>query len=70
MAQQRAQGVPNRLGGGGRWAENARKMLFRGNEPKVLLKIKNLAFSGPQNELHFVCKKPQSKQKIWPRIHE
>jgi hypothetical protein len=69
-ATARAQGVPNRHGGGGRWAENAKKMLFRGNEPKTLVKIKNLAFSGPQNELLFECKKTQSKQRIWPKIHE
>ena len=69
-ATARAQGVPNRPGGGGRWAENAKKMLFGGNEPKTLLKIKNLAFSGPQNELHSVCKKPQSKLRIWPKIQE
>jgi hypothetical protein len=69
-ATARAQGVPNRPAGGGRCGEIAKKMLFRGNEPKTLLKIKNLAFSGPQNELLFVCKKPQSKQRIWPKIHE
>jgi len=69
-ATARAQGVPNRPAGGKRLGENAKKMLFRGNEPKTLLKIKNLAFSRPQNELYFVCKKPQTKQRIWPRIHE
>src|SRR5208337_2795408 len=62
-ATARGQGVPNRPGGGGRWAENAKKMLFRGNEPKILMKIKNLAFSRPQNELLFECKNPQSKQR-------
>ena len=66
-ATARGQGVPNQPAGGGRWAEIAKKMLFRGNEPKTLLKIKSLAFSGPQNELLFVCKKPQSKQRIWPK---
>ncbi len=69
-ATARAQGVPNRPAGGGKRGENAKKMLFRGNEPKTLLKIKNLAFSRPQNELYFVCKKPQSKQRIWPKTHE
>jgi hypothetical protein len=66
-ATARGQGVPNQPAGGGRWAEIAKKMLFRGNEPKTLLKIKNLAFSGPQNELLFECKKNQSKQRIWQK---
>jgi hypothetical protein len=69
-ATARPQGVPNRPAGGGRWAEIGKKMLFRGNELKILLKIKNLAFSGPQNELLFECRKPQSKQRIWPKIHD
>jgi hypothetical protein len=60
----RGQGVPNRPAGGGTWAEIAKKMLFRGNELKILLKAKNLAFSRPQNELPFERKKPQSKQRI------
>jgi hypothetical protein len=66
-ATARGQGVPNQPAGGGRWTEIAKKMLFRGNEPKTLLKIKSLAFSGPQNELLFEGKKPQSKQRIWQK---
>jgi hypothetical protein len=44
------------------------KILFKGNRPKTLLKIKELAISGAQNELHFGGKKRQSKRKIWPKI--
>jgi len=44
------------------------KILFRGNTPKTLLKIKELAILGAQNELHFGGKKRQSKRKMWPRI--
>jgi hypothetical protein len=42
----RAKGVQNAPGGDGRWAENAKKMLFRGNEAEYLLKTQRLAFSG------------------------
>jgi hypothetical protein len=69
-ATARGQGVPNRPGGGGRCAENAKKMLFSGNKPKVLLKIKDLALSEPKNELLFQPKKPQSKQGIWPKVQD
>jgi len=67
LAAERAQGVPNRPGGGGRCAENAKKMLFSGNELKNLLEIKDLAFFRPQNELVFECKKRPSKRKRWPK---
>jgi hypothetical protein len=40
------------------------KILFKGNRPKTLLKIKELAIFGAQNELHFGGKKRQSKRKI------
>jgi hypothetical protein len=46
----RSQGVPNRPAGGGKWAQNAKKILNRGNEPKNLLKATELAFLGAQNE--------------------
>jgi hypothetical protein len=41
-----AKAVRNQPCGGGKPAENAKKMLFRRNEPKIMLKIKELAFSG------------------------
>jgi hypothetical protein len=57
----RSQGVPNRAAGGGKSAQNAKKILNRGNEPKNLLTAKELAFSGAQNELVFERSKRQSK---------
>ena len=54
----------------GELAQNTKKILIRRNEPKVLVKIKDLAFSDPQNELSFEFKKCQSKPKIWPKIDE
>ena len=58
-----AKGVGDRPAEGGNWAGNAKKMLFRRNEPKTLLKIQELAFSGAKNELLLDCRKPQSKPK-------
>jgi hypothetical protein len=49
----RSQGVLNRHASGGKWAQNAKKILNRGNEPKNILKAKELAFSGAQNEPNF-----------------
>ena len=54
-----------------RWWKMGRegeKILFRRNEPKILLTTKGLASFGLQNELPFEGKKRQSKRKIWPRI--
>jgi hypothetical protein len=45
VATERAQQAPNPTGGCGESAENAKKMLFRGNEAKNLLNTKELAFS-------------------------
>jgi hypothetical protein len=59
----RAKGTRNRLGGGAKRSANTKKILNRGNEPKDLLKTKDLAFSGAQNELFLECKKPRSKRK-------
>jgi hypothetical protein len=60
----RSQGVLNRPAGGGKSAQNAKKILNRGNEPKNLLKANELAFSGAQNEPNFQAQKPQSKLRI------
>jgi hypothetical protein len=51
----------------GKSAQNAKKILNRGNEPKNLLKAKELAFSGAQNEPKFQGQKPQSKLRIRPK---
>jgi hypothetical protein len=45
-ATERGERVRSRSAGNGEWAENAKKMLFRGNEARDLLKTKELAFSG------------------------
>jgi hypothetical protein len=68
-ATKRRKGIQNQPWSGGKPAENEKKMLFRRNEPKVLLKIKRLAFLGAQNELLFECKKCPSKRKSWPKTH-
>jgi hypothetical protein len=65
----RFQGVPSRPAGCGDWAQNTKKILFRRNEAKSLLKIKELAVLGPKNELVLESQKPRSKPRIWPRIH-
>jgi hypothetical protein len=51
-------------------ARNAKKILNRGNKAKSLLKAKELAFSGPQNELVFERKKAQSKRRKGPKTGE
>jgi hypothetical protein len=56
-ATERADGVRRWSAADGKWAENGKKMLFRGNEPKDLLKTKDLAFFGAQNELVFGAKR-------------
>ena len=66
----RSQGVLNRPAGGGKSAPNAKKILNRGNEPKNLLKAKELAFSGAQNEPNSHCNKPRSKPRRWPFIDD
>jgi len=63
-----AKGVRNRSADSGKSAENAKKMLFRGNEPKNTLKTHHLTFSGTQNELLFEFRNPRSNPKIGPRI--
>ena len=66
----RSQGVLNRPARGGKSARNAKKILNRGKEPKNLLKTKDLAFSGAQNELVFQRPKPQSKLRSEPIIDD
>jgi hypothetical protein len=55
---ERAKGVQNRPAGGGKWAGKAKKILFRRNERKTLLKIKELDISGPQKNCFFSAKTP------------
>ena len=58
-----AKGVGDWTEEGGNWAGSAKKMLFRRNEPKILLNLKELAFPGAKNELLLERRKPQSKPK-------
>jgi len=69
VATERMREPRNRDARGGKWAQNAKKILFRRNEPKTLLKIKQLAFSGAQNELSFQGKNPPSKPITRRKIH-
>jgi len=49
--RQRARGgIRKRPAGGAKRLENAKKILNRGNEPKILLNTKDLALLGAQNE--------------------
>jgi hypothetical protein len=57
LASERGKQVANRHGGGQKCVENGEKILNRGNEPKNLLKGKELAFLGAKNELVFERKK-------------
>jgi hypothetical protein len=43
--------------------KNAQKILNRRNEPKTLLKTKELAFSGSQFKLVIECKTPDQSEK-------
>ncbi|MGB9485691.1 MAG: hypothetical protein WCD04_06225, partial [Terriglobia bacterium] len=63
------QGTGRGLGIGPPVAEKAKKILNRRNEPKDLLKRKELSFSGAQNELVFDCQKRQSKLRNGRKSH-
>jgi Na+-transporting NADH:ubiquinone oxidoreductase subunit NqrF len=63
LASERAKGVANRCGGRGKCAENRKKILNSGNEPKNVMKTKELSFSGAKNELVFECKRTPIKAK-------
>jgi hypothetical protein len=57
LASERGKQLANRRGGGGKCVENGKKILNSGNEPKNILKAKELAPSGAKNELVFKCKR-------------
>jgi hypothetical protein len=63
-----AKGVRNWSADSGKSSENAKKMLFRGNEAKNTLKTQHLTFSATQNELLFEFGNPQSNPKIGLKI--
>jgi hypothetical protein len=60
---ERGKEIRKRPAGDGKWQEDAKKILNRGNEPKDLLKTEHLAFFGTKNELNFECKNEQIKAK-------
>jgi hypothetical protein len=64
---ERGKEIRKRPAEGGKWHENAKKILNRGNEPKDLLKTQHLAFFGAKNELKtnpiLSAKMSRSKQK-------
>jgi hypothetical protein len=53
LARERGKGLTDGRGGEGKYVENRKKILNSGNEPKNILKAKELVFSGAQNELVF-----------------
>jgi hypothetical protein len=59
----------NRPAGSRKRAQNAKKMLFGRNKVNEPLKIKELDFSGAQNELSFQGKNPPSKPITRRKIH-
>jgi len=63
LVSERAKGVRDRRGGRGKFAENRKKILNSGNEPKNLLKTQALAFLRAKNELGFGGKRTQTKAK-------
>jgi hypothetical protein len=67
LASERAKGVADRRGGNGKCIENRKKILNSGNEPKNVLKTKELSFSGAKNELVFERKKGQTNPKKRPK---
>jgi hypothetical protein len=66
----RLQGVLNRPPGCGRWAQKAKKILNRRNEPRNLLKTQGLTPLEAKNEPKSECEKRQSKRRIRPKIDE
>jgi hypothetical protein len=69
LASERGKQVANCRGGGGKCVENRKKIPNSGNEPKNILKAKELAFSEAKNKLVFECNKPKSKPRKWPKTH-
>ena len=68
VTTERANGVRNWSADSGKSTENAKKMLFRGNEAKNTLKTNHLAFSVAQNELVLEPRNPRSNPKIGLKI--
>jgi hypothetical protein len=69
LASERAKGVRDQRGDRGKCVENRKKILNSGNEPKNILKTKELAFLGAKNELVFWPNELKSKLRKWPKTH-
>jgi hypothetical protein len=67
-AAQCAGRVPDRPAACWKLAQNARKILFRGNEPKNVLEIKELSVLRLKNEPKFEHQKRKSNPRMWPEI--
>jgi len=69
LASERAKGAADRRGGRGKCVENRKKILNSGNEPKNVLKTRELSFSGAKNELVLEGKRTQIKAKKVAKTH-
>ena len=67
-AAQCAGRVQDRAAGYWKLAQNAKKILFRGNEPKNILKLKELSVLRLKNEPKFEHQKRKSNPRIWSEI--
>ena len=63
VATERAQQALNPTGGCGESAENAKRMLFRGNEAKNLLKTKELVFQDHKTNCFLIAKTANQSEK-------
>jgi hypothetical protein len=60
--------VQDRPAGYWKLAQNAKKILFRGNEPKNVLEIKELSVLRLKNEPKIEHQKRKSNPRMWPEI--
>jgi hypothetical protein len=67
-AAQCASRVQDRAAGCRKLLQNAKKILFRRNEPKNVLKLKELSVLRLKNEPKFEYQKGKSNPRIWPEI--
>jgi hypothetical protein len=62
-ATERTDGVRSRSAGGGKWAENAKKVLFRGNEAKNLLRKRSWLSQGLRKSCFLSAQDPLPSEK-------
>ena len=58
-------GVQERRAGYWKLAQKAKMILFRGNEPKNILKLKELSVLRLKNEPKFGCQKRKTNPRMW-----